>query len=190
MARHGGLKRRSALPVADSGLTKVQSSVHEEGTRQVQRIASYPRVTVSADGRGVCSHVGSRLLADVAAAAGVGGGVRRRGRRRSSAAVGACSGSGVGRSGGDAGRRRGDDQRSGGAAGSARPVRAGGLDRDGVAGARLGRRTAARSAEAGSGGGAGTGLDAARRGRPAGPDGAVRRARGARFGDRLRRHAW
>jgi len=38
----------------------------------VQRIASYPKVTVSADGRGVCSHVGSRLLADVAAAVGVG----------------------------------------------------------------------------------------------------------------------
>jgi hypothetical protein len=38
----------------------------------VQRIASFPRVRVSADGRGVCSHVGSRLLAEVAAAAGVG----------------------------------------------------------------------------------------------------------------------
>jgi hypothetical protein len=40
--------------------------------RQVQRIASFPKVRVSADGRGVCSHVGSRLLAEVAAAAGVG----------------------------------------------------------------------------------------------------------------------
>lgn len=38
----------------------------------MQRIASFPMVRVSADGRGVCSHVGSRLLADVAAAAGVG----------------------------------------------------------------------------------------------------------------------
>ena len=38
----------------------------------MQRIASYPKVTVSTGGRGVCSHVGSRLLADVAAAAGVG----------------------------------------------------------------------------------------------------------------------
>jgi hypothetical protein len=46
-------------------------SVHEEGTRQVQRSASLPRVTVTTGGRGVCSHVGSRLLADVAAAAGV-----------------------------------------------------------------------------------------------------------------------
>jgi Transposase DDE domain group 1 len=52
----------------------------------VQRIASFPKVMVTADGRGVCSHVGSRLLADVAAAAGVdkafdaavGGGRRRR----------------------------------------------------------------------------------------------------------------
>jgi Transposase DDE domain group 1 len=37
----------------------------------VQRIASFPKITVTADGRGVCTHVGSRLLADVAAAAGV-----------------------------------------------------------------------------------------------------------------------
>jgi hypothetical protein len=52
----------------------------------VQRIASYPKITVTADGRGVCTHVGSRLLADVAAAAGVaetfdgavGGGRKRR----------------------------------------------------------------------------------------------------------------
>jgi hypothetical protein len=47
-------------------------SAHEEGTRQVQGIASFPKVTVTAGGRGVCSHVGSRLLADVASAAGVG----------------------------------------------------------------------------------------------------------------------
>jgi hypothetical protein len=72
--------------VADSGLTKVQRSVHEEGTRQVQRIGWYPKIAVSADGQGICSHVGSRLLADVAAAAGlgeafeaaVGGGRQRR----------------------------------------------------------------------------------------------------------------
>jgi hypothetical protein len=42
----------------------------------VQRIASFPKITVTADGRGVCTHVGSRLLADVAAA--VGGGRKRR----------------------------------------------------------------------------------------------------------------
>jgi hypothetical protein len=51
----------------------------------VQRIAAYPRVEVSADGTGVVSHVGSRLLADVAAATGLpevledaAGGRRRR----------------------------------------------------------------------------------------------------------------
>jgi hypothetical protein len=52
----------------------------------VQRIAGYPKVRVSADGRGVVSHVGTRLLADVAAAVGlpevfeaaVGGRRRRR----------------------------------------------------------------------------------------------------------------
>jgi len=51
----------------------------------VQRIAAYPKVEVSADGTGVVSHVGSRLLADVAAAAGLpeafddaAGGRRRR----------------------------------------------------------------------------------------------------------------
>jgi Transposase DDE domain group 1 len=38
----------------------------------VQRTASYPKITVTTGGRGVCSHVGSRLLADVAAAARVG----------------------------------------------------------------------------------------------------------------------
>ena len=51
----------------------------------MQRIAWYPKVTVTEGGRGVCSHVGSRLLADVASAAGVVeafdgavGGVRKR----------------------------------------------------------------------------------------------------------------
>jgi Transposase DDE domain group 1 len=52
----------------------------------VQRIAWYPKVTVTEGGRGVCSHVGSRLLADVGSAAGVaeafdgavGGGRKRR----------------------------------------------------------------------------------------------------------------
>jgi hypothetical protein len=52
----------------------------------VQRIALYPKITVTAGGRGVCTHLGSRLLADVAAAAGVaeafdgavGGGRKRR----------------------------------------------------------------------------------------------------------------
>jgi len=37
----------------------------------VQAIACFPKVIVSADGRGVVSHVGTRLLAEVAAAAGL-----------------------------------------------------------------------------------------------------------------------
>jgi hypothetical protein len=37
----------------------------------VQAIAGFPKVLVSADGRGVVSHVGARLLADVAEATGV-----------------------------------------------------------------------------------------------------------------------
>lgn len=48
-------------------------------------IAAYPKIEVSADGAGVVSHVGARLLADVASAAGllevfdgVAGGHRRR----------------------------------------------------------------------------------------------------------------
>ena len=52
----------------------------------MQGIGSYPKIRVTADGRGVCAHVGSRLLADVAAAVGVaealdgavGGGRQRR----------------------------------------------------------------------------------------------------------------
>ncbi|HEU5485377.1 MAG TPA: IS1380 family transposase [Microlunatus sp.] len=57
--------------MGDSGLVEGSGSVHEEGTCQVQRIAAYPRVEVSADGTGVVSHVGSRLLADVAAVVGL-----------------------------------------------------------------------------------------------------------------------
>jgi hypothetical protein len=63
--------RRSALLVVDSGLAKVQDLAHEEGTRQVHDSALYPKVMVSTGGRGVCLHVGSQLLAEVAAAAGV-----------------------------------------------------------------------------------------------------------------------
>src|SRR3954453_9014092 len=73
------------LPVSDPGLATVHGSAHEEGTRPVQNSASFPRVCVTTGGRGVCSHLGSRLLADVAAAAGLpealddaAGGRRRR----------------------------------------------------------------------------------------------------------------
>ncbi len=51
----------------------------------VQSTGSYPKVTVTADGRGVASHVGSRLLADIGEAVGLStvfdeavGGRRRR----------------------------------------------------------------------------------------------------------------
>jgi hypothetical protein len=37
----------------------------------VQGIACFPRIVVSADGQGIVSHVGSRLLADVAEATGL-----------------------------------------------------------------------------------------------------------------------
>ena len=37
----------------------------------MQAIAGFPKVVVSADGRGVVSHVGARPLADLAAAAGL-----------------------------------------------------------------------------------------------------------------------
>ena len=94
----------------------------------MQRIAGYPRVEVRRDGTGVVSHVGTRLLADVAAAVGLPQAFDERGRRASAAPVGARAGSGADRSGGAAGRRRGDDHRSGGAAAPARPVRAGRLD--------------------------------------------------------------
>ena len=95
---------------------------------------------MSADGTGVVSHVGTRLLADVAAAAGLpeafddaAGGRRRRrsahapGRVLTDLAVLLADG---GETITDlAVLRR-----------SARTVRSGRLDRDGVAGARLGRR--------------------------------------------------
>jgi hypothetical protein len=45
--------------------------IYREGTCQVQAIACLPKVVVSADGRGVVSHVGARLLADVAQATGL-----------------------------------------------------------------------------------------------------------------------
>ena len=45
--------------------------VYREGTSEVQAIACFPKVVVSGDGRGVVSHVGARLLADVAAATGL-----------------------------------------------------------------------------------------------------------------------
>jgi len=45
--------------------------VYREGTSEVQAIACFPKVVVSGDGRGVVSHVGARLLAEVAQATGL-----------------------------------------------------------------------------------------------------------------------
>jgi hypothetical protein len=59
------------LPLGDSGLVEGPGSVYWEGTSEVQGIAGFPKVVVSADGRGVVSHVGARLLADVAQATGL-----------------------------------------------------------------------------------------------------------------------
>src|SRR3954451_3425561 len=155
---------RSALLVGDSGLVEGSGSVHEEGTCRVQRIAVYPRGEVSADGTGVVSHVGSRLLADVAAAVGLpevfdeaAGGHRRR-----------CSAHAPGRvltdlavllaDGGEAISDLAVLRHQPG------PVRAGGLDGDGVAGPGLRRRHRPGRAETSPGACAGTGLAAARRG--------------------------
>jgi hypothetical protein len=58
----------------------------------VQRIASFPKVIVATGGRGVCCHLGSRLVGDVAAAVGLGEafdvGVGGRRQRRSAHAPG------------------------------------------------------------------------------------------------------
>jgi hypothetical protein len=59
------------LPLGDSGLVEGPGSIYWEGTSEVQGIAGFPKVVVSADGRGVVSHVGARLLADVAQATGL-----------------------------------------------------------------------------------------------------------------------
>jgi hypothetical protein len=45
--------------------------VYREGASEVQAIGCFPKVVVSGDGRGVVSHVGARLLADVAQATGL-----------------------------------------------------------------------------------------------------------------------
>src|ERR671913_494356 len=55
----------------DSVLATVQNPARVEGTRQVNSSASLPKISVTTGGQGVCSHVGSRLLAEVAAAAGL-----------------------------------------------------------------------------------------------------------------------
>jgi hypothetical protein len=51
-------------------LLKVYPS-RTEGTREVKATGTRPKITVSADGRGVVGHAGARLLADVADATGL-----------------------------------------------------------------------------------------------------------------------
>ena len=90
---------------------------------------------------------------------------------------GALAGSGVRRPGGGDRQWRGCGDRDRGAAGPGEPVRAGGLDPDGVAAAGPDRRAASGAGAGGAGGGPGTGL--AGRGGPGG---------GRWAADRLRRH--
>ena len=55
----------SALPVGDSELAEVENS-NRKAPSSVHATRTRPSVEVSADGVGVVSHVGARLLADVA----------------------------------------------------------------------------------------------------------------------------
>ena len=55
----------SALPVGDSELVEARIT-EQEGTFHVHATRTRPPVVVSADGDGVVSHAGSRLLADLA----------------------------------------------------------------------------------------------------------------------------
>jgi DDE family transposase len=48
-----------------------EPSVQAKGTRTVQRTSSRPKIVVSADGRGVVGHAGTRLLTDLADATGL-----------------------------------------------------------------------------------------------------------------------
>ena len=134
---------------------------------RVQRIAAYPRVEVSADGTGV-------VFACRVSAAGrcgrSGRGRRRRSTTRSGGRRRRCSAHAPGRVLADLAVMLADGgetiadlavlRRPAG------PVRAGGLDGDGVAGPGLGRRHRAGRAEAARARGPGAGLAAARRGRP------------------------
>ena len=75
------------MPVLLGILVLLRTKAAElEGTPLVQVIGSRPKTNVTTDGRGVASHAGSRLVADVATVSGldarfaeaVGGGRRRR----------------------------------------------------------------------------------------------------------------
>ena len=151
----------------------------------MQATTTRPKITATADGEGVVSHAGSRLLADVADRTTLTAQLAEDAGRAAQAAGAPRSGPGAGRHGGRGRRRRHDDLRCRGAGRSGRVVRAGGVGLDVLAAARAARRRAARRGRAGSGRGAGGRLGAARRAhRPAVPAGAGGRPGAARAGDR------
>src|SRR4051812_45167101 len=63
--------RESACPAWDLGLAEGAGSTEQEGTSRVQPTTELPAVLVTADGQGVVSHVGARLLAGLSAATGL-----------------------------------------------------------------------------------------------------------------------
>jgi hypothetical protein len=96
----------SACPAWDSVLAEGTGSPRRRGTPQVHATTTRPKITVTADGDGVVSHAGSRLLADIAQVTGLDTGFDAIRRRRAAAPLGARPGPGADGSGGDAGRRR------------------------------------------------------------------------------------
>ena len=151
----------------------------------MQATTTRPKITATADGEGVVSHAGSRLLADVADRTTLTGAACRGAGRAAQAAGPPRSGSGAGRHGGRGRRWCDDDLRRCGAGGSGRVVRAGGVGLDVLAAARPPRHRAAGCGRSGSGRGTGGRLGAARRAvRRAVPAGEGGRPRAARAGDR------
>ncbi len=68
------LEMRSAFRSGTLGLAEGSIQTVSEGTCCVQTTGSRPRVYVTADGRGVVGHAGTRLLADIADVTGLTGG--------------------------------------------------------------------------------------------------------------------
>ena len=151
----------------------------------MQATTTRPKITATADGEGVVSHAGSRLLADVADRTTLTAQLERGAGRAAQAAGPSRSGSGAGRHGGRGRRRRDDDLRCRGAGRSGRPVRGGGVGLDVLAAARPTRHREVGCGRLGAGRGPGGRLGAARRAVwPTVPAGAGGRARAARAGDR------
>src|SRR3954451_14105199 len=63
--------REGACPAWDLGLVEGPGFTEREGTSRVQPTTELPAVVVTADGHGVVSHVGARLLAGLAQATGL-----------------------------------------------------------------------------------------------------------------------